>query len=65
MKTTRVIGLAMLMAVTAIATYWFCYQRGATAKPARINSANSLRQTGLSVRQDRNDLFEPFITHSH
>jgi hypothetical protein len=54
MKTKKVIGCVLLMALVTNLAYWVGYQHGSNSSSATLNVPSKLRQVGLAYREDRN-----------
>ena len=55
MKTKRIVGVVVLIAIVTALAYGVGYQHGSRASRTVVTLA-SLRQVGLSFRTDRNDI---------
>jgi hypothetical protein len=64
MKTKKVIGCVLLMALVTNLAYWVGYRHGSNSSSATLNVPSKLRQVGLAYREDRNNVsqFSPVPT---
>jgi hypothetical protein len=60
MKTKKLLGVALLLILTAAGGYWLGYRHRNSPTYLRLKVASSQRQSALAFRQRRNDLLAPF-----
>lgn len=64
MKTTKSIGLVLVLTLVASVFYWLGYHHGSAPVRQRANPVSSLRQIGLTSSGERNDITSFTMTGS-